>query len=128
MIVYGEPVAAWMEARLRTRFVPPFTAIGATNSKGEIIAGYVFNMYTQHDVEVSLVASAIPRALLRETYGYVVNKLGCRRATFRTRADNVNAQKALIRLGAKLEGRQRLYFGDCDCLIYGILKEDFPFG
>jgi len=92
-----------------------------------MIAGYVFNMWTAHDVEVSLAADRLTRTLMQRAFSYVVGELGCRRATFRTRADNFGAQKSLTRLGAKLEGCQRLYFGDCDGLLYGILKEDFPF-
>lgn len=126
MIVYGEPVTLWMEQTIGTRFVPPFTSIGWEDN-GQITAGFLFNMYTEHDVEVTLAATRIPRALMKATFSYVVHTLGCRRATFRTRADNFPAQKALMRLGAKLEGTQRLYFGDCDGLLYGILKEDFPF-
>lgn len=127
MIIYGEPVTLFLEKALETRFVPPFTSIGWEHD-GKITAGFLFNMYTTHDVEVSLVATRIPRALMKATFAYVVHTLGCRRATFRTRADNYPAQKALARLGAVLEGTQRLYFGDCDAFIYGILKEDFPHG
>lgn len=128
MIVYGETVALWMESALGEKFVPPFTAIGATDQTGAIIAGFVFNMYTRHDVEVSLVATRLPRGLMRAVYVYVVETLGCDRATFRTRADNEPAKSALIRLGAQLEGQQRGYFGDCDALLFGILKEEFPHG
>ncbi|MGO7205285.1 N-acetyltransferase, partial [Rhizobium ruizarguesonis] len=41
---------------------------------------------------------------------------------------NAESQKVLARLGARLEGRQQAYFGDCDALLYAIMKEDFPYG
>jgi len=129
-LIVSEPsadIAAWVGARIGVNFSPPFTALAEVRG-GRNVAGYVFNMWTAHDVEVSLAADRLSRPLMRAAFAYVVTTLGCRRATFRTRADNVAAQKALDRLGAKLEGRQRAYFGDCDGLLYGILKEDFPHG
>ncbi|ANL48647.1 N-acetyltransferase family protein [Rhizobium phaseoli] len=122
-----EDIAVWVGGRIGVAFHPPFTAIAQVQG-GRIIAGYVFNVWTEHDVEVSLAADRLSKTLIRAAFQYVVDQLGCRRATFRTRADNTRAQRALERLGARLEGRQRAYFGDCDALLYGILKEDFPYG
>jgi RimJ/RimL family protein N-acetyltransferase len=127
LIVYGEKVAQYVGRMTNVEFYEPYTAIGESIN-GEIIAGFVFNVWTQHDVEVSLAARRLNRALMRAVYTYVVIQLGCRRATFRTRSDNIKAQRALSRLGARREGCQRLYFGDCDGLIYGLMKEDFPHG
>ncbi|RDJ12417.1 GNAT family N-acetyltransferase [Rhizobium grahamii] len=129
-MIVSEPsadIAVWVGSRIGVKFNPPFTALAEIRG-GRIVAGYVFNMWTAHDVEVSLAADRLSRPLMRAAFTYVVNTLGCSRATFRTRADNLVAQNALDRLGAKLEGRQRSYFGDCDGLLYGILKEDFPHG
>jgi hypothetical protein len=122
-----EDIAAWVGAKIGVTFHPPFTAMAQIEG-GRIIAAYVFNVWTEHDVEVSLAADRLSATLMRAVFRYVADQLECRRATFRTRADNLPAQKALDRLGARLEGRQRGYFGDCDALLYGILKEDFPYG
>ncbi|MEF3133011.1 GNAT family protein [Rhizobium sp. 268] len=129
-MIVSEPceyIAAWVGGNIGVSFEPPYTAL-AHIDRGRIIAGYVFNVWTEHDVEVSLAAERLSVTLMREAFRYVVDQLGCRRATFRTRADNIPAQRALERLGARLEGRQRAYFGDCDALLYGIMKEDFPYG
>ncbi|MBP2442842.1 GNAT family N-acetyltransferase [Rhizobium leguminosarum] len=122
-----EDIAAWVGQKIGVSFHPPYTALAHVD-RGRVIAGYVFNVWTEHDVEVSLAADRLSLTLMRAAFGYVVNQLGCRRATFRTRADNISAQRALDRLGARLEGRQTAYFGDCDALLYGIMKEDFPYG
>lgn len=123
-----ELVSGWVANRIgKDKFHLPYEALGYVGADGSVIAGFVFNNYTRNDIEVSLAADRLPRALLKRVYFYIVHELECRRATFRTRSDNHAAQKALERLGAKLEGRQRLYFGDCDALVYGIMKEDFPF-
>ncbi|MBB3355304.1 hypothetical protein FHT70_005265 [Rhizobium sp. BK049] len=129
-MIVSEPrgdIAAWVGAKIGVSFEPPYTALAHVD-RGRIIAGYVFNVWTVHDIEVSLAADRLSVTLMRAAFRYVVEQLGCSRATFKTRADNVQAQRALDRLGARLEGRQRSYFGDCDALLYGILKEDFPYG
>lgn len=122
-----EALAAWAAEKMDTIFVPPYSAIGATDEVGNILAVFVFNNFTRNDIEVSVAADRIPRELLKATYSYVVDQLGCQRASYRTRADNLKAQRCLERLGARKEGVQRRYFGDCDSFMYGILREDFPF-
>jgi len=122
-----EDIAAWVGARIGVEFHPPYTTLAHVD-RGRIIAGFVFNVWTAHDVEVSLAADRLSLTLMRSVFHYVVHQLGCRRATARTRADNIEAQTVLVRLGARLEGRQQAYFGDCDALLYAIMKEDFPYG
>ncbi|KPH10291.1 N-acetyltransferase [Rhizobium acidisoli] len=122
-----EDIAAWVAGRIGVSFHPPYTALAHVD-RGRIIAGFVFNVWTAHDVEVSLAADRLTRTLMRSVFHYVVHQLGCRRATARTQADNLDAQTMLARLGARLEGRQQAYFGDCDALLYAIMKEDFPYG
>ena len=103
-----EEIAAWVGGRIGVSFHPPYTALA--------------------HIEVSLAADRLTLTLMRSVFHYVVHQLGCRRATARTRADNLDAQTMLARLGARLEGRQQAYFGDCDALLYAIMKEDFPYG
>ena len=122
-----EEIAAWVGARIGVTFDPPYTTLAHVD-RSRIIAGFVFNVWTAHDVEVSLAADRLTLTLMRSVFHYVVRQLGCRRATARTRADNIEAQTVLARLGARLEGRQQAYFGDCDALLYAIMKEDFPYG
>lgn len=122
-----EALVVWAGQKMNATFVPPYSAIGTVDSSGKLIAVFVFNNFTENDIEVSVAADRIPRELLKATYRYVIEQLGCHRASYRTRADNLPAQKCLERLGAKKEGVQRRYFGDCDSFMYGILKEEFPY-
>lgn len=126
MIVYEprQDIAAWVGQRCGVTFHPPYTAIAEVKD-GRIVAAYVFNCWTGHDVEVSLAADRLSRTLVKTAFSYVVNTLKCSRATFKTRSDNLQAQKLLERFNARLEGCQRSFFGDADALIYGIMKEDF---
>ncbi|PDT19511.1 GNAT family N-acetyltransferase [Rhizobium hidalgonense] len=123
----SEEIAAWVGGRIGVTFHPPYTTL-AQIDRGRIIAGFVFNVWSEHDVEVSLAADRLTRTLMRSVFRYVAHQLGCRRATARTRADNIVTQTMLTRLGARLEGRQQAYFDECDALLYAIMKEDFPYG
>ena len=122
-LVLGE----WAGGIMGRKVAEPYVTIGALDSGGAICAVLVFHTWTGPDIEISVAARSIPRALLVAGYNYAVNKLGCSRASFKTRADNAAAIKAMGRLGAKLEGRQRGYFGDADALIFGIVKEEYPY-
>ena len=123
----GAEIAAWVGARIGVTFHPPYTTLAQVD-RGRILAGFVFNVWTEHDIEISLAADRLSLTLMRAVSDYVFNQLGCRRVTCRTRADNISAQRLLARVGAEPEGRQRGYFGDCDALLYAIMKEDFPYG
>ena len=105
----------------------PHVSIGFER-RGRIVTGLSFYNWSGHDVEIAAAGREFPRSLLRFVFDYVVKQLGCRRATFRTRIDNEAAKLALSRLRARVEGRQRLFYGDCDALIFGLLSEDFPYG
>jgi hypothetical protein len=124
----ADVLAFWAGEKIGCRFAPPYSALGSIDKSGKILGVMIFNMWTEHDIEISVAADRMPFELLRAAFDYVTNDLKCRRATYRTRADNIKAQRALERLGAKLEGRQRHYFGGCDGLLYGLLKEEYRFG
>lgn len=124
-----EGVAAWMGEYMGVKFTPPYSTIGWKNGRGEITAGLLFHSWTKNDIEISVAAIELPRSLLRHVYKYVVVQLGCRRATFRTRADNHQAIRAMERLGAAEEGRLRKYYpGDVDAVLFGVLKEEYKYG
>jgi len=110
-------------------FKPPYSAMASLDASGSIVAAFVFQNWTRHDIEMSVAAVSIPRTLLRAVYRYTVEQLGCRRVTFRIRSSDFKTQESAQRLGAKWEGRVRRFYSDSeDAVILGILKEDFPHG
>lgn len=118
----------WVEGRTGLKFWREGTAALAAWDGKRIRGALVFQSRTPHDVEITVAADDLPRSLLRAGYRYVVGQLGCSRATFRTRDDNVAAVFAMARLGAVQEGRMTRYFGDHDALVFGILKENYRYG
>ncbi len=70
-----EQIAAWVGNRIGVSFHPPYTTL-AHIDRGRMIAGFVFNVWTEHDVEVSLAADRLTLALMRSVFRYVVHQLG----------------------------------------------------
>jgi len=129
-VIIAEPreIRAWF--RVKGKFNPPSDAtfLASVTPDRKITGALAFHGYEKPNVEISAAAHAIPRALLRAAYRYVTVQLGCTRATFRTRADNVPAHAAMRRLNARVEGElDRFYPDGCKQIIYGLMKEDFPF-
>lgn len=105
------------------------TILAAINADHKIKSALVFHNWHDGDIEISVAPTPISRALLRAAYRYVADQLYCRRVTFKFRADNEKSFGDAIRLGGHLEGRIRSFYPDgCDQIIFGILKEDYPYG
>ena len=121
-------LAEWVGEKIGVQFFPPYTII-ASQHKGKTLAAAVFNVWTKNDIECSVaIDKFLPIELLKACRHYVEHQLGCSRITFRTRSGNQKAQKALKKLGAVLEGRQRGYFGDEDGLLFGLILKDTKHG
>ncbi len=127
MIGRGEAYAEFVAARTGHTFRTPHEAIGFARG-GRIVAAIVFQHWSGSDVELTVAADELPRSLLRAAGAYAYGTLGCARVTFRTAVDNTAAIIAMGRLGGRLEGTQRRFYGDRDAFLFGILREDYPYG
>lgn len=110
MIVRGHPVAQFAAIQLKATIVPPYETIGVEED-GEIVAGMVFNHWTETDIHVSVAAKGgkLHRGLIRAAGRYVFGQLGCCRATLITESKQVFDYG--LRLGAADEGLCRNQFG-----------------
>lgn len=128
-----DDLARWMSAKLGgLRICRPFVILGfvCEDQAGTLAGAMLVNMYTGADCEVSLALERMvtPR-IVRACGQYVFDQLGCRRATFRIRADNRVCIRTARHMGAAHEGTLRAFYPDgTDCHLYGLLKEDFPHG
>ena len=131
-MIVSEPanvLAAWFRAKSGVALDKSATVLATINADHKILSALAFHNWHGADIEISVAPRPVPRSLLRAAYRYVVGQLGCSRVTLKFRADNLKSMCAAERLGGKLEGRVRRFYPDgCDQLIFGILKEDFPYG
>lgn len=107
----------------------PYTCIGLANRLGGLIAGAIYENFTQIDIRMHVVIEGgINRHWLGEIFRYPFLGLGVRRVTGLVPARNVAAQRLDEHVGFKLEGRMRSMLPDGDdLLIYGLLKEECRF-
>lgn len=125
MIVTGDKVADYVGAKLGTTFVPPFTALGVER-QGRVVAGVVVNVWTGPDAQLSIASErgALTRRFLRRLGRYLMDELGCIRATIETEQADVAC--IALRMGGKVEGVKRDLFGPGrNGTVIGVLKEDW---
>lgn len=124
MIVYGERLRPWIEAKLGLEF-PNAEFLGVTHH-GKPVCVVAFNQWTGDDVEINVFAEAGTgsRTLLNLVWAYVFEQLKCARCSVSIREDNEKSLRLAERLGFVLEGRKRKAKDGKDVLIFGLLKED----
>lgn len=119
-------IPAFLERHLGVAFFPPFTTMGIEKD-GEIIGGVLFNIYTGHDIHVSLAGSGWTRSFLRYVGQYLYDQLCVERFTAITEKQNV--VDIVYRLGGRKEGVIRNHFGfGRDGIILGVLRDEYRYG
>jgi RimJ/RimL family protein N-acetyltransferase len=128
-IIFGEDEAAgkWAGEVLATVFHPPFTTM-AVKDAGEFCGVLLFNDYNGANIELNAAGKwCWTPEVVQAGFDYVFKQLPCVRLTARTRRKNRLVRKLLPRLGFRFEGVQRLYYGDDDALVFGLLKTECRF-
>jgi RimJ/RimL family protein N-acetyltransferase len=129
--VYGEDdiVLPWVAKRLNeNNFNEDAVSLGVVQD-GKLIAGVVFNMYTESSICIHVAAEPgkhwLSRDFLFRTFAYPFLQLKCNRVTGLVRADNFKAQKLNENLGFVKEGILRCAEKDgTDVILYGMLKDE----
>lgn len=125
MIVRDARVAEFVGREIGVVFNPPLTCIGVEKD-GEIIGGFVLNVYEGADVHVSAAGTGATKGLLAEVGHYVYSVLGCERMTVITEKPEV--VRLAEKLGGQIEGLMRNHFGKGrNAYIVGILKHEYRF-
>jgi RimJ/RimL family protein N-acetyltransferase len=123
----SEYVAIWAGAKLGGVFRQPFVAWGIADKDGNITGAVIFNDYDACNVEVTCVGHGWTRGVIREIGRYCYEDLACTRVSITTRMSNSLVHSLAARLGGRLEGIKRRYYGDEDAVLYGVLKDEFRF-
>ena len=119
-------VIAHIERVLKIRIARPCNAFGYMTGDGEPIAGVVVNDYTGSNCELTVVAEKgrITRSVLRHLASHVFHKLGCRRATIRTRKSNKALLRMIPRFGFSFECVAKHFYPDDDAVVFRMLKRN----
>ena len=105
-------------------------AVSLVDDQGEFLAVCVFSSYIGTNIDMHLAAKPGAHWLSRSYYNAVMalpfDVLQVPRITGLIRAENLNAQRFVSRLGFQHEGRMRKAFSDGgDLVLYGLLREEY---
>lgn len=129
IVIHDAPeVIGYVEKRLNIKISPPCQAFGYMTDDRKPIAGIVVNDYTGSNCELTIVAEKgrITRWVIRHIASHVFNKLGCRRATIRTRKGNKALLRVAPRFGFVFEAVAKHYYPDSDAVVFRMLRSDCP--
>lgn len=106
-----------------------YRAIGALNQLGELVGGVAYSNFRDFDLEMTCWGKAGTNWLtpgnLAGWYAFPFRQLELVRVTALVREDNIISRRLMKRLGYKQEGVVRKGFGDQNCIVYGLLREEW---
>jgi RimJ/RimL family protein N-acetyltransferase len=111
-----ETVAKWQANWFGTPVYSYDRALGLIDSNGKLIGAVLFAGFNGHDVEISYYGrNTMTVGVIRYIARFVLQTFNPARLTAITSKRNRQFMKALQRLGFRLEGVQRCYYGKKDC-------------
>ncbi len=125
-MVDGDAIADYVASKLRINISPPFQAIGFLTDDKRPMSAFVFNDYSDSNIELTVFAEpgGISRGVLRYVAHYVFVKNNCRRLTVRTKKRNKRVLQLAPRYGFKYEGVAKHFYADDDAVVFRMLKSD----
>lgn len=127
IVVADAPEAVrFIEAKLGVTISPPYQAFGYMADDGRGLAAVVVNDYNGANCELTIVADkgGFTRSVLHHIASHVFNKLGCRRATVRTKKSNKPLLRAITRYGFTYENVARHFYHDDDAVVFRMLRDE----
>lgn len=112
LIGEDQGVARWAYTTFNIYAAPVDRAIGIVSSEGKLVGAALFQNFNGNNVELSYygvrtLSLGVVRALARVAVGV----FDVSRATVVTSKRNKRLMRALLKIGFKLEGVQRCYYG-----------------
>lgn len=106
------------------------TAISLVDDNDEFLAVTVFSAYTGTNIDMHIAARPksrwSSRGFFNASFEFPFMVLKVPRVTGLIRAENLDAQRFVSRLGFQYEGRMRKAFADgTDLVLYGLLREEY---
>lgn len=122
-------VAAWCEGKMGRRMGPWFKAVGVIDREGKLIGAATFHDWNTHNIEVAFYGpGAISKGIFVGLARYCFENLKVTRITARTTRKNRRVNRGLPKLGFRLEGVSKHFYGPLkrdDAINYVALRSDF---
>lgn len=111
-----EHVARWLFNYLQCRHYTYDRAIGLLDKDGNLLGAVLFQNWNGPNIELSYYGkSTLTLGVTRCLARYILSEFDPARLTLITSKRNRQLMRALQRLGFRLEGTQRCYYGKRDC-------------
>ena len=126
--VFDKPkiVGKWVTKQTGVTFSAPFEAIGIVKGP-KFVGAAIFNNYTGPNIELTIVGrSTITKEFMAIIGRYAFYQLGCDRLGITYRKGDDRVARIACRLGWKYEGCLSRFYGDCDAVVMGLVKENIP--
>jgi hypothetical protein len=131
-MLYGQDdmVAGWVAQQIGGAvFASDARAIGLLSADGErLVAGMVWDNFTPWDCTCAVAGDGTRQWMSREflfrSFAYPFLQLGLRRMTALIAEDNADSIRLCQHIGFTPEGRRREGRGDCDELVFGLLRRE----
>ena len=106
------------------------TTISLVDDMDQFLAVTVFSSYTGTNIDMHIAARPksrwLSRGFFNASFELPFRVLEVPRVTGLIRAENLNAQRFVSKLGFQYEGRMRKAFSDGqDLVLYGLLREEY---
>lgn len=130
MIVYKQDarLVEWVNRQLGLAFDPEkVKSIATIDDDGKLLAVVLYSRFSAFGCEMTIASNSprwCSRKFLKAAFQYPFIQCGFKRVSFVTTPSNTKAIELNKRLGAKLEGVLRQWFGDEDGLIFGLLASE----
>lgn len=106
------------------------TTVSLVDDNDQFLAVTVYSSYTGNNIDMHIAARPrsrwLSRGFFNASFELPFKVLEVPRVTGLIRAENLNAQRFVSRLGFQYEGRMRKAFSDGeDLVLYGLLREEY---
>ena len=122
---HDAPVAQWTWNEFRLTPMTVKAAIGIVRNN-MLVGSVLFQEYSGFNVEVSYYGPmTVTAGILRTIARYTIERFNIDRVTIRTNRKNHQIMRTLSRMGFKMEGVQRRFYGPFgDAALFVLFRED----
>jgi len=117
----------WLGDQFGYNYEGEYTTIANLDRHGNILCVVLYAHWLESGCEM-VIASTGPRWATKDfmyaAFAYPFIQAGKARVTFIVEDNNLKCLKLCHKLGARVEGKVRKWFGENDGIVFGLLKEE----
>ena len=125
---HDKVVADWASKKFGYSLRNWHVAVGIIDSSGALVGAASFHDFNESNIELCFYGPrSLTKPIVRDLMRFVFTTLGVNRVTAKTPRGNKIVIRGLPKLGFRMEGVMRRYYGRTkryDAIVFGLLKND----